>query len=74
MGILNSEKDRLLKALESDGSICHSCAEKYGGAWPDGHCATMWGGQCYICLRKTSCCAVSDWDWPNKDVDLDREF
>lgn len=75
MGILNSEKDRLLEGLASDGSICYLCAELHGAVWPEGHCATFWGGQCSICLtQKTSCCAVSDYDWPNKNVKLDREI
>lgn len=74
MGILDSEADRLQKALSSDGSICSNCAKKYGAIWPKCHCATFWSGQCYICRKETSCCAVSDYDWPDKTVNLDREL
>ncbi len=71
---MSNERDRLLEALSSDGSICRSCAEGNGATWPKGHCATFWGGPCCICLKKASCCAVSDYDWPNKNIKLDREL
>lgn len=56
-------------------SICFDCANANGGVWPMyrakdgseyGHGATCWGGECGVCKKETSCCALSDWEWPGK--------
>ena len=44
--------------------ICHSCADKRGGKWPEGHCATQHAWFCAHCKQFAGLCAVDDWEWP----------
>lgn len=43
--------------------ICSKCAEKKGGTWPEGHCATCWMGVCPYCGKEAGLCALGDWNW-----------
>jgi len=57
--------------------ICHACAERAGGRWPDGHRASFHGGICGLCKRRRSIASWDDWDWPfsslNKVAQKTRE-
>lgn len=45
-------------------SICSECADRRGGIWPAGHCATVGPGICDACDRLDLICSVDDYDWP----------
>lgn len=53
--------------INSPSSICSDCAEKLGGEWPEGHCATFWTGECGYCNQKKMCCCVTDYKWDKQD-------
>lgn len=43
--------------------ICHDCAIKMGGKWPEGHCATCHTGTCEYCGKEKSLANIGDYDW-----------
>lgn len=52
-------------ALDNCGYLCRECAERLGGCWPYGHCATFHYGTCDVCKKEGSLGNVGDWDWPD---------
>lgn len=46
--------------------ICSECAEKKGGKWPEGHCATFHHSDCPYCEKPKALANVGDWNWPDK--------
>ena len=58
--------------------ICGACAEKAGGKWPEGHCATFHSSACDICDKLKGLAHVSDWQWPKGhkfyEENFNREF
>jgi hypothetical protein len=51
--------------LDSASYLCHECAERHGGVWPDGHCATQHFGVCDVCGEERALASVGDYDWPD---------
>jgi len=52
--------------LDDVGYLCGECAEKLGGKWPEGHCATFHVDMCEICGEQKSLANVGDWNWPDR--------
>lgn len=55
--------------------MCWECAEKLGGKWPKGHCATVTSGICKYCddpELKTIIPWV-DFNWPGLDTSQLRD-
>ncbi len=50
----------------SDNAICSECANKLGGTSPEDYVCTMWMGKCPYCLQEKYCCALSDYNWPDR--------
>jgi len=43
--------------------ICHDCAIRLNGSWPDGHCATSHVNVCEYCGNEKGVTNIGDWDW-----------
>ena len=59
-------KKTLKKKLKEAKSICWECAQDNGATMDSGACNTFWHDECDICIKKRSCCAVTDWKWPKE--------
>lgn len=56
---------RYPKPARRVNAVCSECADRHGGIWPPGHCATVEPGTCDACDHEAVTCSVDDWDWPS---------
>ncbi len=59
-----ADKKKEKKILQNSHSICHECATSRGAKCD--RAVTCWRGECCLCKRIKSCCAVTDYHWPKK--------
>ncbi len=56
-----------------DGYLCDRCARSRGWKWPEGHVATIHGGECPSCRKQSFLACEDDWLRKNeKTVPLTR--
>ena len=60
--------------LENIHALCRSCAIECGGVWPKIHIAASWIDQCELCGETTSVVSRSDYEWPEKKYEKEREM
>lgn len=65
----------LMQHIRELGSICSDCAQKHGGAWPEGHVATFSVSKCGVCEEEKACADRSDWNFSWIELrPMEREF
>jgi hypothetical protein len=47
------------------GYICHGCAARRKGEWPEGHRASAHEGKCAYCAQTGMLTSITDWRWPS---------
>lgn len=62
-GFPASHKMKIPKISRKRPYICSYCAQKKGGIWPEGHCATIHIGKCDYCKKEKSLASIGDYNW-----------
>lgn len=50
------------------GYICHGCAARHKGEWPEGHRASAHEAECPYCAQTGMLTSITDWRWPSADI------
>jgi hypothetical protein len=54
-------------SLDRGGYICHGCAARRKGEWPEGHRASAHEAKCPYCAQTGMLTSITDWRWPTRN-------